>query len=483
MQEKVQKIKKAFDKFNNAVQGPQRVEFIVAFVMVVAASFMFCFLKDFKLTVTQSLDFNDCLFGGKIFRFYSEINRLALSGHYGQDWPQSLLAGANYSIINYATIGIVCLPVYAFERLSGVAVPFVVYEFVVKTLFVVLMVYMTKVIYDICSRTGSEKMDSRWSALCFLTSPVFLYSSIMISHLDIFSILFLLLGIRSMIKGNMRNELLFFMLSVSYKPFVILGILPILLLQEKRVLRLFRNVIVIVAGILAQGAVFHFDPGYAKTQKFMSKTYDFVGRFFAVGFDFERNGYQSVASYFIILFVIVCILAYMIRSKNWKYVFLLPMIVMGGFVLFVQWHPNWMVLLVPYMVLILPFTVHKRVICILECVFSLFLIIVSGFGWAGFYDIEIVNGGIFQQLFGLAANGRFDIASVLTRKFPQIPTDFYSSLLSAAVVGMLFVYVFDCVFAKKGKQVQEEQWERCAVWIRVIPLAGFMAYSLLSCLI
>lgn len=482
MEEDMQKIKKMFDKFNNAVSGPRKMEFILALVIVFVASFVFCFLKDFKLTVMQSLNFDDCLFSGKIFRFYSEVNRLALSGYYGPDWPQTLLAGANYSIINYATLGIVCLPVYAIEHLFGVAVPFWVYEFIVKLLYAVLMVYMTKIVYDICKQTGHEEKDAKWVSLCYLSSPVFLYSSIMISHLDIFSIVFLLLGIRCMVKGDKRGELIFFMISVSYKPFVILGIIPMLLLQEKRILRLIRNLLIVVAGILLQGIVFHFDPGYGKTQKFMSETYDFVGRFFAAGIEFERNAYDSVASYFIIAFVVICVAAYMIRNKNWQYTFFLPMLTMGAFVLFVKWHPNWMVLLVPYMVLLMSYTFHKRLLCILECIFSLFLIIVSAFGWAGFYDIEIINGGVLPQLLGAAANGKYDIASVLTRKLPQLPADFYSSLLAAVMIGMLFVYVVDCLFERSGKHKKTENWERCAVWCRVLPALGFMAYSVLTCI-
>ena len=112
----MQKIRNYFNKFNDAAQGASKAEFIVALIIMLVAAFVFCFIKDFKLTVMQSLDFNDCLFSGKLFRFYSEVNELALSGHYGEDWPQTLLAGANYSIVNYATVGIVCLPIYMRKR-------------------------------------------------------------------------------------------------------------------------------------------------------------------------------------------------------------------------------------------------------------------------------------------------------------------------------------------------------------------------------
>lgn len=478
------KVRQYFKKFNEAENGPVKAEFILAFVIIAIAAFVFCFMKDFKLTVTQSLNFNDCLFEGKIFSYYSEVNKLALSGYYGSDWPQSLVASANYSIINYATIGFLCMPVYIFERFFGLAVPFLVYEFVVKLAFAVLMILMAKIVFDIAKTLQPGGKDARWIALCFLTSPVLLFTSIMISHLDIFSILFLLLGIRSMVKRNHWMELVFFMLAVSYKPFVILGIIPILLLKEKRILYLIRDLFVTVFGILLQAAVYHFDPGYGETQKVMGDTYNFVGRFFATGYPFLRNCYDATASYFIIAFVVICVIAYGMKKVEWQHVFAFPFIVMGMFVLFVQWHPNWMILLVPYMALMMIYTYDLRLTCILECLFALLVIIVSGFGWSGFYDIEIINGGILTQLLGLKANGNYDIGAFLTRKIPGIPTDIYASLLCGVTAAMMIVFAFDCIKRAKGVEYGKETrvWERCAVWCRVLPVLAYMMYAFLACL-
>lgn len=483
MQDMVQKIRKWFNEFNRAANGPSRAEYAAGFIILAAAAFMFCFTKDFKLTVTQSLDFNDCLFHGKVFQFYSEINKLALSGHYSKAWPQSLLAGANYSVINYATVGIFCLPVYVFDRLFHLSVPFLVYEALVKAMFVAMMVYMVKIVMDICRVLKPEGHDAKWTALCFLTSPVFLFASVIISHLDIFSILFLLLGIRSMVRGSHWMELLFFMLAATYKPFILLGIIPILFLREKRILYLARDAVVVLSGILLQNIVYRFDPGYGETQKFMSDTYDFIGRFFGVGFAYDRNCYHGTVSYFVISFVLVCVVAYMIKKVKWEYVFALPFMVMGAFVLFVQWHPNWMVLVVPFSILMLVYTKNLRITCILECLFSLLVIVLTALGWLHHYDIRMIEGGVISKLLHLEINNRYMIHRVLTRKFPDIPVDIYSSLLSAVVLGMMFVFAVDCIRARSGRQNagSEGKWERCAVWCRVLPVAGFMAYALLAC--
>lgn len=284
-----------------------------------------------------------------------------------------------------------------------------------------------------------------------------------------------------MVKEKRKQELIFFMLAASYKPFVLLGIIPMLFLKEKRVLYLLRDFIVIMAGILAQNLIYRFDPGYGETQKFMSETYDFLGRFFGTGFGFTRNCYDSVASYFVIAFVIICVVAYLIKKVEWQYAFTLAFAVMGAFVMFVKWHPNWMVLIVPYMMLLLLYTYNIRVMCILEFVFSLFVLLVSGFGWWHHYGIRIINGGVISQLLGLKADKYHDIYKIIPRMFPQIPNDIYSSILCASVLGFLVLFALDWWRKKRGVAYDKDgrKWERCAVWFRVLPVVGYMAYALL----
>lgn len=481
----MQKAKKWFNKFNYVENAPTKAEFIIAFLILLFAAYMFCFTKDFKLTVTQGLDFNDCLFHGKVFQYYSEINKLALAGHYSKAWPQTLLAGANYTIINYASLGLICMPAYLIGKLFHITIPYLVYVAIVKTAFVAMMLYMTKIVYDIVMLVCPDKKEGGWTALCFLTSPIFLFASIIISHMDIFSTLFLLLGIKYMIRKNRKLELVFFMIAATYKPFVLLGIIPVLFLQEKRVLYLARDFVVTVLGILLQKVVYHFDPGYLESQKFMSETYGFIGRFFGVGFAYKRNCYDSTVSYFVLIFILVCVAAYLIKKVRWEYTLALPFVVMASFVMFVQWHPNWMVLLVPYMILMYAFTSNIRVNCILECVTSLFIIILTALGWLHNYDARMINGGVISKLFHLEINNKYMIHKVLLRKFPDIPIDIYASVLCGAVGAMVILYVLDCYRRRRSEKDvnKQRQWERIAVWCRVLPTVGFMAYALLICFI
>ena len=188
----MERIKNKFSQWNEGSNGPSKYDMIAALAIVLLISCFFCFLKDFKLTVMQSLTFDSCIFNGKVHKFYSIVNAQALSGYYDSVWENSLSAGANYSIINYATLGIVCLPLYVIEKIAKTAVPFVLYEVIVKAVFVAITLYMTKLVGDICSLVSMDEGRSKWLKFAFLSSPILWYSCLMISQMDIFSLLFLM---------------------------------------------------------------------------------------------------------------------------------------------------------------------------------------------------------------------------------------------------------------------------------------------------
>lgn len=466
-------------------ESPKRYEWILGLGILLISAFFFCFYKDFHLTVEQSLDFLDCLFHGKLFHFYSEINRIALSGGYGADWPASLLAGANYSVINYAVLGIFCLPFYIIDVILPGDLPFLVYECWLKIGYVVLFIWMVGIFDSIFKELGLNDGKRRRMDLCFFTSPIFLYASIMITHMDIFSIFFLLYGMLYMYRGKTRNMLIFFMLAVTFKPFAILGILPILFLKEKRILFLARNLVLVVAGVLLQGLVFHFDPGYGESQAFMSKTYDFVGRFFAVGYKFERNAFEGKAAYFVIGYVVLLVMCYCIRKATKYDLVVFPLGSMILFFLFVMWHPNWAVLIVPFLVIWMGITSEFRVAAIIETVYMSMLLILSSFGWEGFYDIEILNGGVIPTALGLNVNANHHMANVVRNRLGNIPEDMVPSLFAAALMGILVVIAFDLYRGRRTKErfqgKAESKAEPLAIWVRVLPLMGYIGLCFISC--
>ncbi|MCR4896909.1 MAG: hypothetical protein K5891_09070, partial [Lachnospiraceae bacterium] len=188
---------------------------IVGGVVLFFCTFFFCFHRDFYLTLNQSLDFLDSFFSGDVLHYYTYIRDRALANLY-PEWGASLLAGANYSIFNYAVLGTWCLPVYLLYRgILNVAVPFAAAQFWAKLGFFLLYLWMGKLLSQILEaadpgreqgedKNGSAKTATAFSrsrvGVYFLLSPILLFSSAMISHLDLFSVVLLLLGIRALFR-------------------------------------------------------------------------------------------------------------------------------------------------------------------------------------------------------------------------------------------------------------------------------------------
>lgn len=482
----MKRIKNKIDQWNEGSSGPSKYDMIAALAVVLLISCFFCFLKDFKLTVMQSLTFDSCIFNGKVHKFYSIVNAQALSGHYDSVWKNSLSAGANYSIINYATLGIVCLPLYVLEKAAKITVPFVLYETVVKMVFAGITLYMTKLIGDICSLISMDGIRSKWVKFAFLSSPILWYSCLMISQMDIFSLFFLVLGIRASIKGMKRFELLFYALAVFYKPFALIAIIPILLLKEKRIGYIFRDVLITLAGLVFQNVVYHFDSGYARVQEYMGQLYNFSERFFSSGIVTSRNVYTANAGFFVISFVMICVIAYSIRKFDYHLMFALPFAAWCAFVVFVQWHPNWLVFMIPFAVITLGYSYRIKLMCAIECVFTIFFLLVNSLGWLFNYDNDLINGGILSQVFGLhSEGGEFGtIRPVLTDKLSAIPVDFYISVLSAAVISMAVAVAMDIYRRRKAVSydISEAKFERGVMWLRSLPMLCFIVYSFVSCI-
>ena len=61
----MERIKNKFSQWNEGSNGPSKYDMIAALAIVLLISCFFCFLKDFKLTVMQSLTFDSCIFKQK----------------------------------------------------------------------------------------------------------------------------------------------------------------------------------------------------------------------------------------------------------------------------------------------------------------------------------------------------------------------------------------------------------------------------------
>ena len=166
--------------------------------------------------------------------------------------------------------------------------------------------------------------------------------------------------------------------------------------------------------------------------------------------------------------------------------FALPFASWCAFVVFVQWHPNWLVFMIPFAVMVLGYSYRIKLQCAIECVFMIFFLLVNSLGWLFNYDNDLINGGILSQVFGLISDGgEFGtIRPVLTDKLSSIPVDFYISVLSAAAIAMVAAVAMDVYRRRKAYSydIREAKFERGVMWLRSLPVLCFIVYSFATCI-
>lgn len=462
---------------NSCSIGPRRIDYIAISIIAFISVFGFSFSHDASLTIKQSLIFLDCLFNGDAFHFYSKINTMALSGNVFEGWPNTLVAGANYSIINYFVIGVWCLPLYILDHIIAITVPLFVYEFYVKILFVILYFFIFKVLNHICTMIGLSDANRKWTVFLFLSSPIMLFSSLMITHFDIFSLFMMTLALREYIKQNEKRFLVYSLFAIWFKPFILLAVIPLILLREKRILFIIRNVLISCSGMVLTTLIYKItDPGYSTVQKYMSETYFFMDRFFSTGFTFERNSYKGTSSYFVISFILICVISYYMKKDDKRQLFMtfaLPFTSFCAFLSFVMWHPNWAVLMVPFGIFMVAMCNSTKLYLLIETVFYMFFILLSTIGWEGGYDQSMINNGIFGKLFGPSQNSQ-TIAGIL--RSVNIPISFYSSVFMGAIFSLVLIIVITAYHSDSDKMIMPE-YERGLIWMRSLPILGFIGIS------
>ncbi|MCR4896594.1 MAG: hypothetical protein K5891_07475, partial [Lachnospiraceae bacterium] len=314
----------------------------------------------------------------------------------------------------------------------------------------------------------------------FLLSPILLFSSAMISHLDLFSVVLLLLGIRALFRKKYPLAILFFACACAFKPFVLLSIAPILLLREKRIHILLLSFAGVVAGVLPQALLYGRDPGYREMKAFFSEKFFFMQRFFAAGVPFERNFFAGTGSYFVILFFVICLMAYLDNGKHAAKYFAFPCYVWLSFFAFVQWHPNWILHLAPFLVLLLPYMGDLMVWSILQTAFSGAYMLISTIAWAGYYDVTMVNYGLLEGVLPhpIEENSPLLPANMLSGLLPGMPiTDILASV-GLGVAAVLALYIYHETKAAPVRRRQESAALTAGyVLIYVLPIVAFAGYA------
>ncbi|MDR0221279.1 MAG: hypothetical protein LBI54_07750 [Lachnospiraceae bacterium] len=411
--------------------------------------------------VSERPHYIDCLFFGILFLFlyisfnHSDIMVTAYHGHILLDMVcrgENILAfyevnnsTAWYLLPPYILFALWSIPVKAINALIGAA-PFPVAGFgevvglslwwykLLPTLFYFASAY---VVYLICLYLGMAKQKARWAGFMFLVCPLASFSQFVFGQYDSIGVFFELLMVYCFLQKKLLKASLLCMVAITFKVFPLFVFVPLLLLLEKRLLRIIGYGAVSVSLYLLLFLLFRRSPAFAAVQAFSGTMLE---RLLMVGI----NTAYGTVSFFALALLTVSLWAYFTEIEGkadfscQKHMLFIPLFVYSAFFATVFYHPQWMLVLAPYLVLnIFVNGENKRFMYLAIAVNVAFFLNNMRFdGWYGNVDANLINNGIFPRIFGWFNRGE-GFASLVSLTGP-IPPQALISLLVGLLAAQLF---------------------------------------------
>lgn len=211
-----------------------------------------------------------------------------------------------------------------------------------KTLTTVAYIASGVVFYRIARMYWHNDEWSKYATVAWLTMPLAVFSQLIFSQVDIFYVLWMLLGILMFLKGRLYLGALYFGLSITFKYFPAFVFLPLLFLFEKRVARIAVCILVFITPLAFIELVYHRSAEYLT----LVHGFDLVNRVYRVSLDL--GGWRIYPLF--TAFAVLCGVAYFtdrerdMQLRTAAYLWLIASIM--PFV-FITWHPQWLIFVAP----------------------------------------------------------------------------------------------------------------------------------------
>jgi hypothetical protein len=340
------------------------------------------------------------------------------------------------------------------------------------------------IIFKIGLLLNMDRNKSKWISFIWFLFPISTFSNFLFGSWDGISVFFDILIVYFFLKKNLLKASLICMIAITIKPFSVFIFIPLILLFEKNIIKILGYVFIAFFGYLFFNLLYSA-PGVLNTTTGFNT--GMLNRLYSTGI----NTQFGVISFFILFFIVSCVISYFTKIDNkdevyiQKYILYIPLFVYTAFFSFVFFHPQWVMLLTPYLAINLFTNKNIKnlflVIIGINAGFLLLTIYSSPLVW-GNIDAIMLNRGIFPEIFHYLYK-----ETGLTSIFQFVS---FGGRLSSTVpyltffVSLLFTYLFlvfpsrQNVMAYEDKSISSDFVNRDAIWIHGILIALFVIPSI-----
>lgn len=246
------------------------------------------------------------------------------------------------------------------------------------------------VLHSIARACGMGKDASKYTAILWLALPLALYSQFIFSQYDIFYTALTMLGFLFFLRGRLVYAALVCGVAMTFKYFPCFVFIPLLLLFEKRILRIAFYLAVLVLPTLLIYFLYGSSPAYVEGVLHHNAIDRIYAQLIAVG-SWKVCGLFAV-------FTFICGWAYFLEPKKEKITSVAAYLwlVSATFpFLLIEWHPQWLMFLCPAMALTSVMLGRLDRFAVLDLVGMLFFIGFTSIVWKNNVDAYMFHLGHF----------------------------------------------------------------------------------------
>ena len=312
-----------------------RLHWLVAGVLLVACLFLFLHF-DILETADHAAVFLESLFAGTPRDFYARVIQHQNSYIY--------LNNAHYNVTLYGLFALFELPAFLIYRAMGTLPPEALLGFIGKGVCALFYLGCVLVMPILGQMAGLSKKKASWAALFFALWPPAVFSTFVMGQYDVITLFFVLVALVFWGKNRLLWFSFFMGAAFSTKLFPVFLFVPLLLLREKRPLRLLLCLLVSLwllapTSLLYRGLTFDAEIFNAQM----------AARLFGV----KLTGGREIPL-FAVGYGISCVGAWFWRpdeEKMFQSGLWLSLCSLGLLFFFLDWHPQWIILIAPFVVL------------------------------------------------------------------------------------------------------------------------------------
>lgn len=408
MKKVIEKAKKIFSKPKNKLLLSWSILGIIVVVL------FFCFVyPDILTTAKHSINLFQTLYNGHPLGFYSINYGLVIDKY---DLSHST---ANYELPIYFIFAIWNFPLWIAQNFFHVSITESFLCLIwIKSMLLVFLGLCVWEMKKICHEINIDRKLIPWVLFTFISSPLLLMPLFIMDQYDIIPLFFILLGLLMYIKGNFKWFLIFFAVAIPIKIFALFIFIPLILLKHKKILQIIKYAFLGLIPLLLTKLISFQMPMYKESQSVF--TDNMLPRLFVSNVNVNFGN----ASLFCIAMIAISIFCYtkIIENRDElnKFSIYVPLLVFSCFLMFVPVHPQWFILITPFITLMLFQNMKKfKINIILDIIASGAILISTIFIYYWVYSSWVMERMVIPKLFGSTRgmNIQFSSPSVLLTKF------------------------------------------------------------------